>query len=116
MRVRTVGNLSNVYWSSLICHSQLHSNGLIFNSLWEDHKPDHPAGLIATYQEGYHCEESSGGCFVLSFQCSLYWVFNRCVMLQGAGDTSNFEIVLPNIDRQIFKSVAKNTVNEAIHG
>jgi hypothetical protein len=28
IRVRTVGNLSNVYWSSLICHSQLHSNGL----------------------------------------------------------------------------------------
>lgn len=67
-------------------------------------------------QEGYHCEESSGGCFVLSFQCSLYQVFNWCVMLQGAGDTSNFEIVLPNIARQIFKSVAKNTVNEAIHG
>jgi hypothetical protein len=30
-------------------HSQLHSNGLIFNSLWEDHKPDHPAGLNANY-------------------------------------------------------------------
>ncbi len=60
-------------------------------------------------QEGYHC-------FVLSFQCSLYRIFNWCVMLQGAGDTSNFEIVLPNIDRQIFTSVAKNTVNEAIHG
>lgn len=49
IRVRTVGNLSNVYWSRLICHSQLHSNGLIFNSLWEDHKPDHPAGLNANY-------------------------------------------------------------------
>jgi hypothetical protein len=49
IRVRTVGNLSNVYWSSLICPSQLHSNGLIFNSLWEDDKPDHPAGLNANY-------------------------------------------------------------------